>query len=765
MNLNRTLYQLCLLVTLFCSLISCRHNYQRWIPDPEAVENLLAANRGLDGDKAAIARRQKNADQYQATTFNAVQEIQEIQEIKLDRAGVSRDTQKFLDAIKIGAGEHLYHDLKIKGSGAGPGKLQREGTEEDRKEWENKRVDESPQSQQKYQVVAEKLIDPFSEVIANLAELNRLRIQTLYKGEHEAISNRYSKKNPAAPYIGLALSGGGIRSASFCGGVLRGLHERQLLDEFGYLSTVSGGGYVGGWYMTHGGKARNINIDGEKSTIPGSKRIFAPGSSDLRQLIQNGQYLIQGHFSDKTISIFKIASTHLLTLPFYALFDQIFDLDKNISLIKRYYRISIAKAFLYARAASAQIDYQGKVSTSSLFVDSDSIHQLARKSMHHLIPKAENQLPFWIINMHLSLKDDESPNYRNRSGDAFELTPLRAGADSIGYINVPRDISKWYSMFKSPSTYWMSPEFSVAISGAAADSKSFKQSGFLNGVLDALNINLGYFIDSWGKDWTGEHGTESGFCKDLRFYATANPISRFIPNSIPVLNILSAEELHDFNRTAKRYFLSDGGHFDNLGLYSLIRRGCRVIVIADGEQDSYVNRWDSNNNANKSKAFESLRALEEKLMTDFGVQIEFDWNNYEVPHASDDDPNVGGILNATKGGILIGKIKNLPLNLEHGLKDDSNGSLNRTQDPGVTILYIKSAYNPHKGVRKSTSYLDREIAETPEFPNESTANQWFSERKVLSYHQLGRELVLRNSETIREKIDHLKKQFRAPNQN
>ena len=43
------------------------------------------------------------------------------------------------------------------------------------------------------------------------------------------------------------LSGGGIRSASFSLGVIQGLAEAKLLDKFNYLSTVSGGGYIGSW--------------------------------------------------------------------------------------------------------------------------------------------------------------------------------------------------------------------------------------------------------------------------------------------------------------------------------------------------------------------------------------------------------------------------------------------------------------------------------------------------------------------------------------
>ncbi|WP_295531494.1 patatin-like phospholipase family protein [uncultured Pseudacidovorax sp.] len=50
----------------------------------------------------------------------------------------------------------------------------------------------------------------------------------------------------ADPLLGLALSGGGIRSATFCLGVLRSLAANRLLLRFDLLSTVSGGGYIGG---------------------------------------------------------------------------------------------------------------------------------------------------------------------------------------------------------------------------------------------------------------------------------------------------------------------------------------------------------------------------------------------------------------------------------------------------------------------------------------------------------------------------------------
>jgi hypothetical protein len=49
----------------------------------------------------------------------------------------------------------------------------------------------------------------------------------------------------ASPPVGLSLSGGGIRSATLCLGVLQGLARHHLLRWVDYLSTVSGGGYLG----------------------------------------------------------------------------------------------------------------------------------------------------------------------------------------------------------------------------------------------------------------------------------------------------------------------------------------------------------------------------------------------------------------------------------------------------------------------------------------------------------------------------------------
>ena len=53
---------------------------------------------------------------------------------------------------------------------------------------------------------------------------------------------------PDRDYLGLALSGGGIRSATFNLGLLQALSEKGVLDKVHFVSTVSGGGYIGGFW-------------------------------------------------------------------------------------------------------------------------------------------------------------------------------------------------------------------------------------------------------------------------------------------------------------------------------------------------------------------------------------------------------------------------------------------------------------------------------------------------------------------------------------
>src|ERR1700687_5571364 len=83
-------------------------------------------------------------------------------------------------------------------------------------------------------------LDGFADVFRN--EIEEIRKRRGRAGFHPVDGD------PGESLVGLALSGGGIRSATFCLGLLQGLHDLGLMRLIDYLSTVSGGGYVGGWW-------------------------------------------------------------------------------------------------------------------------------------------------------------------------------------------------------------------------------------------------------------------------------------------------------------------------------------------------------------------------------------------------------------------------------------------------------------------------------------------------------------------------------------
>jgi len=102
----------------------------------------------------------------------------------------------------------------------------------------------------------------------------------------------------------LALSGGGIRSATFCLGLIRGLAKNNMLREFDYLSTVSGGGYIGASLGRLYGAA---NGSGERA---GAAEVEGGVASDrsmwLWWLRNNGRYLTPAGAKDLSFATASI---------------------------------------------------------------------------------------------------------------------------------------------------------------------------------------------------------------------------------------------------------------------------------------------------------------------------------------------------------------------------------------------------------------------------------------------------------------------------
>src|SRR5581483_7371321 len=65
--------------------------------------------------------------------------------------------------------------------------------------------------------------------------------------ERRGVLGLYQSDQPAPPPLGVCFSGGGIRSATLNLGILQKLTDLGFLPAIDYLSTVSGGGYIGSW--------------------------------------------------------------------------------------------------------------------------------------------------------------------------------------------------------------------------------------------------------------------------------------------------------------------------------------------------------------------------------------------------------------------------------------------------------------------------------------------------------------------------------------
>jgi uncharacterized integral membrane protein len=137
----------------------------------------------------------------------------------------------------------------------------------------------------------------FREQAALEAEFIEQRRRQLHAPE--AVSNKNETAAQAATEPrALALSGGGIRTATFSLGILRGLAKAGHLKDFDYLSTVSGGGYIGAFlgrlFQRVAGAPGTTNVPQQVESI-----LADDSSPVLRWLRDNGRYLAPHGLKDR----------------------------------------------------------------------------------------------------------------------------------------------------------------------------------------------------------------------------------------------------------------------------------------------------------------------------------------------------------------------------------------------------------------------------------------------------------------------------------
>jgi hypothetical protein len=287
-----------------------------------------------------------------------------------------------------------------------------------------------------------------------------------------------------------------------------------------------------------------------------------------------------------------------------------------------------------------------------------------------------DSVPLHIVNMTLNLVSGEKLAWRDRKAASFSVTSLHAGNRWLGYRDAteyggPRGISLGTAM---------------AISGAAVSpNRGYSSSPIITFLLTLFNARLGW--------WLGNPGA-----KGHETYRERGPKN--------TLKTLVAEALGNTNDENEYVFLSDGGHFDNLGLYEAVLRRARRIIVCDATADGKY-------------AFGDLANAVRKIRIDLGIPIHFETMYIGPTEARD---NVGKYC--ALGGILYSCIDAPPG--DYGYRPGIDGNL----------IYIKPAV-----YGDCPTDVSNYKKENSGFPHESTADQFFSETQFESYRALGSHVI------------------------
>ena len=157
---------------------------------------------------------------------------------------------------------------------------------------------------------------------------------------------------------------------------------------------------------------------------------------------------------------------------------------------------------------------------------------------------------------------------------------------------------------------------------------------------------------------------------------------------------LIAEMLGRTRESGRLIYLSDGGHFENLGIYELVRRRCRFILCVDSSADP-------------DRDFADLGDAIQKCRIDFGVDIEID--------TSDLHSDASGV---SKHCCAV-------------------GTITYAEGESGVLLYLKPSI-----VGTEPADVAHYARAHPSFPHEPTSDQYFDEGQFESYRRLGESIAL-----------------------
>jgi hypothetical protein len=298
--------------------------------------------------------------------------------------------------------------------------------------------------------------------------------------------------------------------------------------------------------------------------------------------------------------------------------------------------------------------------------------------------------PYPIICAALNVTHGERLAWQERKAESFVFTPKFCGYEypEMKYEPVPapegtfRTTDKYAYPQNSRSALHLRAGgvhlgTAVSISGAAASpNMGFHTSPSLAFLMTLFDVRLGWWLPNprYSNDQLSKNRTEGGPRWSLLY--------------------LLKELLASTTDESKYIYLSDGGHFENLAVYELVRRRCKYIIASDADADVGMTFGDLGN---------AIR----KCRSDFGVEITIDPTPIHLPF--------GGFARAHG---VVGEVRYPNTTTEKGFVGE--------------ILYIK----PTLSVDTPRDVLAYRAGH-PEFPDQSTADQWFDESQFESYRRLG----------------------------
>jgi fluoride ion exporter CrcB/FEX len=622
--------------------------------------------------------------------------------------------------------------------------------------------------------------------------------------EKREINERRGKPTPhtqeVTNAVGLALSGGGIRSATFGLGVVQVLAQRGLLKQVDILSTVSGGGYTGSFLTRRLGEGTDFT----EVAWP-----HGPDPEPIRFIRQNAKFLAARNTRENWETIATTIAGMVLnwTAPLFviALLSIVAVLLSQFGTDSKVLSFPVIFPVLASLTGLAFVAYGWSIRRSGIS------------------PKMAGQALWWLTLLTsacgaLWLVKAGHDGLANFDAHSWKITGL---AGALGVLTtIAPSIVEFLPLLKTPKFKTIASKLVLVLAGLIVPAIALAafyifwllgepafETGFwfLAGIAGGLGFIAFFVLDVnltaphrfyrdklartfihktddettaveltkinpskkapyhlinttvnlptsespalrdrrsdfflFSKHWIGS--TATGYAKTDQWRASGNPVDLATAMAVsgaalsshmglgskpflrPILTLLNlrlgywikkpdngAGEQHPGFRCLIRemiassmsekedwFNLSDGGHIENMAVYELLRRRAKYIICVDGEADPNV-------------AFEGLLTLVRHAQIDFGVEIK---------------PELSGFRPDFKTSL-----------------SNTHSHLCRIRYPGPTpdttegwglLLYIKLSVTGNE-----SELIKRYRSNNPEFPYQTTLDQFFDEEQFEAYRQLG----------------------------